>query len=275
MTMTTTAMAPETTELKERLKKTWMAGDYDTFSRYMEGDAKKFYDRLEVPAGARLLDVACGSGQIALIAARAGARVTGCDIAANWLVRARARAAVEGLTAVFDEGDAEALPYSDGQFDAVVSLVGAMFAPRPEMVAAELTRVSKPGGMIAMGNWTPGGFIGQMFKAIARHIAPPGMPSPVLWGDEDVVRKRLRTGIAQLRLTPRTYRFEYPFPPAEVVEFFRLNYGPMLRAFASLDPAAQEKLRGDLVELWSAANKAGNGGTKVDAEYLEVVATRG
>jgi len=272
---TATPTSKEFDDLKIRLKTTWMTGDYDLFSRFMEKDAEQFFRRLGVTPGTRLLDVGCGAGQLALIAARAGAQVTGCDIATNWIEKARARAAAEGLQVTFEEGDAESLPYADAQFDAVISLIGAMFAPRPDRVAAELTRVCRPGGMIAMANWTPAGFIGQMFKAIARHIAPSGMPSPVLWGDEATVRDRLREGIADLKCALRFYHFDYPFPPAAVVEFFRANYGPMSRAFASLHVPGQEILRTELVSLWSAHNKAVDNTTKVDAEYLEVIATRG
>ena len=262
-------------ELKIRLRTTWMTGDYDLFSRYMQKDAERFFRRLGVTPGTRLLDVGCGAGQLALIAARAGAQVTGCDISTNWLEKARGRAAAEGLAVTFEEGDAESLPYEDGQFDAVTSLIGAMFAPRPDRVAAELTRVCRPGGMIAMANWTPGGFVGQMFKAIAKHIAPSGMPAQVLWWDEATVRDRLREGIADLKFARQVYRFDYPFPPDAVVEFYRTHYGPMSRAFASLDGSGQEKLRSELVSLWSAHNKAVDDTTKVDAEYLEVIATRG
>jgi ubiquinone/menaquinone biosynthesis C-methylase UbiE len=262
-------------ELKTRLKTTWMTGDYDLFSRFMEKDAEQFFLRLGVTPGTRLLDVGCGAGQLALIAARAGAQVTGCDIATNWLEKARARAAAEELEITFEEGDAEALPYEEAQFDAVISLFGAMFAPRPDLVAAELTRVCRPGGLIAMANWTPGGFIGQMFKTISKHIAPSAMPSPVLWGDEATVRERLREGIADLKCELRVYHFDYPFSPAAVVEFFRTHYGPMSRAFASLDGAEQEKLRSELISLWSTHNKAVDDSTSVDAEYLEVIATRG
>lgn len=260
------------TDLKARLKATWMTGDYDRFARYMEDGAREFYQRLELPPGTKLLDVGCGAGQLALIAAREGAQVTGCDIAINWLERARERAAVEGLSATFVEGDAEALPCADGQFDAVVSLIGAMFAPRPERVAAEMIRVCRRGGMIAMANWTPSGFIGRMFKIISRHIAPPGMPSPVLWGDPFTARERFGNGVASIMTTLRFYRFDYPFGPADVVEFFRENYGPMSRAFASLDLAGQEVLRNELVELWSEGAGFGRDRTVVDAEYLEVIA---
>lgn len=258
--------------LKTRLKATWMSGDYDLFSRYMEKPSEEFFQRLGIKPGARLLDVGCGSGQIALMAARAGAKVSGCDIATNWVEKARARAAAEGLKIAFEEGDAESLPYGSEKFDVVVSLFGAMFAPRPAMVAAELKRVCRSGGMIAMGNWTPGGFVGQMFKTIAKHVAPSGMPSPVQWGDEATVRDRLRG--TDLKCTLQTCRFEYPFPPDGVVDFFRSCYGPMSRAFASLDETDQENLRGELIRLWTARNRAGNDATKVDAEYMEVIATK-
>ncbi len=262
-------------ELKTRLRTTWMTGDYGRFCRYMERDAEAFYRRLPVKPGARLLDVACGAGQLSLIAARLGAHATGCDIASNWLVQARRSAAAEGLTAVFEEGDAEALPYSNATFDAVVSLIGAMFAPRPELVAAELTRVCRPGGIIAMANWTGPGFVGQMFKIIAKHIAPPGMPSPVLWGDEPTVRERLRSGIASLECSRQMYELSYPFSPADAVEFFRVNYGPMTRAFASIGEEEQRQLRDELTDLWSRNNRATDGTTRVDAEYLQAVAVRG
>ncbi len=264
----------ELDQLKTRLKTTWMTGDYNLFSRYLERDAEMFFWRLGIKPGTRLLDVGCGAGQLALIAARAGAQVTGCDIATNWLEDARERAAAEGLSASFEEGDAEALPFADGKFDVVVSLIGAMFAPRPELVAAELTRVCRPGGMIAMANWTPGGFIGKLFKVIARHIAPSGMPAPVLWGDEGTIRTRFSKGISGLRCALHMYHFDYPFPPREVVEFFRTNYGPMTRAFASLDAKGQEQLRDELVQLWSTHNQAAGNTTKVEAEYLEVIAIR-
>jgi SAM-dependent methyltransferase len=274
--MSTAANATaEFDQLKSKLKVTWMTGDYDKFCRYMQRGAELFYEQIQVPAGARLLDVGCGAGQLALIAARNGAEVTGCDIATNWLEQARERAAAEGLNVLFEEGDAESLPYPDASFDVVTSLVGAMFAPRPDRVAAELTRVCKPGGKIAMANWTPSGFVGQMFKVIAKHIAPSGMPSPVLWGDEPTVRQRFNGGIAELRCAPRMYRFEYPFPPQDVVEFFRVNYGPMTRAFASLPEAEQQELRKELVDLWARYNTTNHGATQVDGEYLEVVAIRG
>jgi SAM-dependent methyltransferase len=273
--MTAAAPAIDLDALKARLKATWMAGNYDYFSRFMERSAVEFLDRLAVAPGASLLDVACGSGQLGLIAARRGAKVTGVDIATNSIAAARGRAAAEGLDARFDEGDAEALPYPDASFDVVASIYGAMFAPRPEVVASELLRVCRPGGTIAMGNWTKEGFIGSVFKAVARFIAPPGMPSPVLWGDERVVHERFGAGVSDLRLTRVNYRFDYPFGPAEVVDFFRAHYGPTTRAFATLEDDARAALRAELIHLWTSRNQASEPGrTIVDSEYLEVVGVR-
>jgi SAM-dependent methyltransferase len=188
--------------------------------------------------------------------------------------RARARAQAAGLSARFEEADAEALPFDDASFDMVVSLIGAMFAPRPQVVAQELLRVCAPGGTIAMANWTQEGLIGQMFKIVSRFIAPSGMPAPVLWGDEASVRERLGHGLSELRLMRRQYLFDYPFPPSEVVEFFRLYYGPTNRAFASLDDEGQTQLRQELETLWAAHNRGGADCTTVLAEYLEVIGVR-
>src|SRR5262245_19296064 len=178
MSATNTA---EIISLKDKLKATWMAGNYDYFSRFMESSAVEFLDRLPLRDGDRLLDVACGSGQLGLLAARKGAEVVGVDIATNWIDAARGRAASEGLAARFDYGDVEELPYPDESFDIVATIFGAMFAPRPERVAQELVRVCRSGGTIAMANWTREGFIGGMVQIISRVSAPPGMLSPALW----------------------------------------------------------------------------------------------
>jgi SAM-dependent methyltransferase len=176
----------------------------------------------------------------------------------------------------FDEGDAESLPYADASFDLVVSLVGAMFAPQPERVAAELIRVCRSQGRIVMVNWTPEGFVGQMFQIIGRHVPPsPLMVSPVKWGDPAIVRDRFQQGIAKLETTKYLYPMCYPFPPAAVVEFFRTYYGPANRAFTALDASEQNALRHDLEQLWERYNLASDGSTHVEAEYLEVVAIRG
>jgi len=268
-------MNPEMEALKARLKATWMAGDYGHFAQYLEPGAIEFLDRLAIPPGTRMLDVACGAGQIAIPAARAGVQVTGVDIASNLIEQARARTAEQGVNARFDEGDAEMLPYADGEFDVVVSLIGAMFAPRPEFVAAELIRVCRPGGRIVMANWTPEGHIGQMFKIIGKHVPPsPLMSPPMKWGDEATVRERLKNGTSNVQVARRMYPMRYPFAPEEVVDFFCTYYGPTNRAMASLDEEGQDALRGDLEQLWATNNRSTDGTTYVEAEYLEVEAKK-
>ncbi|MCC5809094.1 MAG: class I SAM-dependent methyltransferase [Ectothiorhodospiraceae bacterium] len=263
------------TALKAKLKATWEAGDYGRFAGYLEPGALEFLGRLPIDRGIRMLDVACGNGQVSIPAARAGASVTGVDIASNLVAQARERAQRDGLDIRFNEGDAEALPYEDHTFDLVVSLIGAMFAPRPDRVAAELVRVCRPGGHIAMANWTAEGFVGQMFKTVARHAPPPvGMPSPVQWGNEDIVHERLGSRVSHLHMTRREYPFDFPFPPAEVVEYFRTYYGPVNRAFASLDQQGQQALREELETLWTRHNQASDGTTQCRPEYLEIHATR-
>ena len=273
-----TASASQTSEmdaLKAKLRATWISGDFGQIAKFLETEAKDFINRLGIQPGSKVLDVACGTGNLALPAARLGANVTGVDIAPNLVEQARANAAREGLQAQFDEVYAEALPYDDASFDTVVTMYGAMFAPRPDVVAAELLRVTNPGGRIAMGNWTPAGFIGQMFKAVGAHVTPPaGMPSPVLWGKDDVVRERFSDGASDVKTAPRIVKFAFPFSPAEVVELFRVYYGPTHKAFGSLDENRQAALRKDLEELWTKHNTATDGTTSVDAEYLEVVVTR-
>jgi SAM-dependent methyltransferase len=261
--------------LKSRLRDTWMAGDFGQIARYTARAAEEFVMRLKITPGTRVLDVACGTGNTAIPAARAGARVTGVDIAANLLEQARSRAAQEGLQVEFREGDAEQLAFADGAFDAVVTMFGAMFAPRPQMVAAELLRVCRPGGVIAMGNWTPSGFVGQMFKLSAQHVPPPAdVPPPVLWGDEATVRARLGPGTKELKFNRVMCDFDYPFPPGKVVELFRRYFGPTQVAFSRLDAKGQAAFAGDLEKLWTQGNQRNDGGTMVRGEYLEVVAAR-
>ncbi len=272
--MNAVATKSEIESLKLDWRSTWMAGDYDRFSRYLEDQARAFYKRLGILAGSKLLDVACGSGQLGLLAARDGIGVNGVDIARSHIQRANARAAAEQLDACFQVADAEELPFREGSFDFVVSLFGAMFAPRPYRVARELVRVCVPGGTIAMANWTATGFIGQMFQVISRFIAPADMPSPLLWGNEAAVEERFGAEVLRLSLLQRTHLFRYPFPPREVVDFFRLYYGPVNRAFVSLDESGRREIYRELESLWSAHNRANGEFTVVEAEYLEVIATK-
>ncbi|MEP6788298.1 MAG: class I SAM-dependent methyltransferase [Acidobacteriota bacterium] len=273
--MESTEMTTEMQALKTRLRATWIAGDFGEIAKLIETGAGEFVDRLDLKPGMSALDVACGTGNLAIPAAHAGAKTTGIDIAPNLIEQAQARAAAEGVEAVFEVGDAEALPYPDGSFDVVMTMFGAMFAPRPDITASELKRVCKSGGLIAMANWTPEGFTGQMFKTNAKHVPPPpGMPSPILWGSEAPVQERLADGISDLQMTRRKIMFTYPFGPAEVVEHFRLYFGPTQKAFESLDADGQNALRSDLEGLWNEHNQATDETTKVESEYLEVMAVK-
>lgn len=262
--------------IKARQKSMWESGEFGEIAKTIMPCAGEFMARLPLRRGMRVLDVACGSGNLAVIAARQGCATCGVDIAANLVAQARQRAAAEGVDVDFAEGDAEALPYPEKAFDAVVTMFGAMFAPRPEVVASELHRATRPGGFVAMANWTPEGFIGRMFEVFKRHLppGPAGIPSVMLWGDEPAVRERLKA-FSEVNLTRRIAVMRYPFSPAETVEFFRRYYGPTGRAFEALGPEAQAALRRDLVELQAAHNSSGEAGcTEARAEYLEVIATR-
>lgn len=268
---------PNLAAIKAKQKATWESGDFGQIAHSIENFAEDFMARQPLRRGARVLDVACGTGNLAMIAAREGCAVCGTDIAANLLEQARARAAGAGLNISFTEGDAEALPYANDSFDLAVSMFGVMFTPQPAVAAAELCRVTKSGGQIALANWTPEGFIGKMFEIFKRHLPPPpaGVPSPMEWGSEPIVQQRLKNGFTNVRLTRRAAKMSYPFPPAETVEFFRKYYGPTLRAFESLPASGQVALRQDLVELQTRHNTASiPGTTEVTAEYLEVVATK-
>lgn len=272
-----TASPVSMNELKQGLRAVWMAGDFGKLAKMTAPSAEAFVAGLQIGPGMNVLDVACGTGNLALPAARAGATVTGLDIAPNLLEQARARAAQEGLQIRFDEGDAEAMPYADASFDVVMSMFGAMFAPRPEVVAVELARVLKPGGTLAMANWNPASFTGRMFRVSAQHLPPPaGVKPPVLWGDEETVRERLEPHFHQIGATIVPIDFDFDLSPAGTVEFFRTYFGPTQSAFSRLDPPGQEALRKDLVDLWASANIAPDPAqrTLIRNEYLRVVATR-
>lgn len=262
-------------QIKQRMRASWTAGDFGQIARYTAKCAAAFVDRLKLQPGMRVLDVACGSGNLAIPAARTGAQVWGIDIVPNLLTQARERAAAEGLRAIFEEGDAEQLPFPEANFDVVMSMFGAMFGPRPEVVAAEVARVCKPGGTIAMANWVPDGFVAQQFALGNRYLPPPeGFPAPVLWGDEQVVRARLSSYAAEIRTARQTVDFVFPFPPGEVVQFFRQYFGPTQIAFSRLNGEAQAAYLSDLENLWSQYNEAAGGDTVVRTEYLEVIAIR-
>jgi ubiquinone/menaquinone biosynthesis C-methylase UbiE len=269
-----TSVSPEMLELKTRLKQTWEDGDFSQVAKHIEAEAKAFVDRLNVGPGAKVLDVACGSGNSAIEFAADGAEVTGLDLASNLLEVAAQRAKAAGLDLRLDQGDAEDLPYEDNSFDLVATMYGAMFAPRPEVVASELVRVCRPGGRVAMANWTPDGFAGQMFKVASRYLTPPNMPAPAQWGVEDVVRQRFGDSFSDLKMTKRMADMSFEFPPKDVVALFRKYFGPVKRAFEKLEGEQAESYRKDLEEVWTQHNTAPEGKTLVKSEYLEVVGVK-
>ena len=263
--------------LKQSMREAWMAGDFGKIAGTVAREAEEFVSRLDLPAGAQVLDVACGTGNVSLPLARRGARVTGVDIAPNLLEQARTRAQAEGLQILFEEGDAEQLPYPDGTFDAVVTMFGAMFALQPEQVVAECARVLKPGGLLAMANWTPGGLAGRMFQVTARHAGTPlGIAPPANWGHPMVVRGRLAPSFERVELDLISMQVDFPGSPADAVMFFRTWFGPTNTAFNSLDEAGQARLAADLEGLWAEGNTAPDPATRtlIDNEYLQVVARR-
>lgn len=268
------ASIPDLSQLKSRMKSTWMAGDFGQIAHFTAGEAANFVRRIGIAPHANVLDVACGTGNTAIPAAKIGASVVGVDISTNLLAQAKKNAATEQLAIRFEEGDAEELPFPDQSFDVVLSMFGAMFAPRPQKVAAELLRVCKPGGVIAMANWTPQGFVGKSFLISSSMVPPPPVPPPVLWGDEAVVRERLGTGAKEITCTRQNAKMAYPFSPKETVEFFRQYFGPTKVAFSRLDEAGQKTFTEKLEALWNEHNTATDGTTAVTAEYLEVRAIR-
>jgi ubiquinone/menaquinone biosynthesis C-methylase UbiE len=252
-----------------------MSGDYAVIAKSLEQGGEDFVERLGIKPQMRVLDVACGTGNLAIPAAKLGADVMGLDIASNLIEEARDRAAHEGLSVRFGVGDAEALPYEDGTFDIVMTMFGAMFAPRPDVTARELIRVCKPGGIIAMANWTPDGFAADVLKIAARYAEPPkGIPPPVLWGDEKTVHERFKEDIADLQTTRVLITFRYDVPPSEVVEYYIKYFGPIQKAFEALDSNGQTAFRDELVSLWDRHNQATDGTTRVECDYLEVLARR-
>lgn len=270
-----TVVTQDVEAARARIKNIWSSGDFGKVAETIQTHADEFVARLAITPNSRVLDLATGTGNLAVLAAQRGAKVSGIDIASNLIATAKARATAMGLNIAFEEGDVEQLPYATASFDMVMSMYGVMFAAHPHIAAAELLRVCAPGGTIALANWTPTGFIGQMLKTVGAHVPPPpGSVSPILWGVEETVRERLASDTTEIKFTTRQVVFEYPFSPAETVQFFIEYYGPTLRAYAACNLEKQIALRNDLEKLWSAHNQATDGTTFVVSEYLEVIATR-
>lgn len=258
----------------ERTRAVWSSGDFGRIAVGYAGGAAAFVDRLSLTRDEPVLDAACGTGNLAIPAARNGAKVRGIDIAANLVAAARANSAASDLTIDFDEGDVEALPYANGAFQTVMSMFGVMFAPHPEPALAELFRVTRPGGRIALASWTPSGFIGSVLRAHTALVPPPpGLPSVLAWGDKEKLMTMLvphRNRIRSIQLVPRTITMAFPMSPGGTVELFREFYGPSLRTYAALDAAGRARLSVDLLYLWASHNTASAEETRVESEYLDV-----
>lgn len=272
-TMQTIASPPvaDLAAVKLKQQAAWSAGDYAVIGTTLQIVGETLCEALDLRAGERVLDVAAGNGNATLAAARRGCDVVSTDYVGALLERGRARASADGLTVRFEEADAENLPYADASFDVVLSTFGVMFTPDQQRAASELVRVCKPSGRIGLANWTPSGFIGELFKLIGRYVPPPaGVKPPSLWGTEERLRELLGDRIAALDAERRNFVFRYK-SPQHWIDTFRTYYGPMNKAFNALDNDRQETLNADLVGLAQKFNRATDGAMLVPSEYLEVV----
>jgi SAM-dependent methyltransferase len=273
MTHMLDAPTPDLGAVKQRQQAAWASGDFAVVASRIVLVAEHLCDTADLHAGWRVLDVATGSGNAAIAAARHGCVAVGVDYVPALLESGRRRAEAEGLAVELLEGDAESLPFPDDSFDAVTSVYGAMFAPDHAQAAAELLRVCRPGGTIALANWTPDGFIGELFRTVGAHVPPPaGVQSPMLWGTEAHLRELLGDGIASLEIEERTFTFRFT-SAEEFVDFFRTWYGPTLKAFAALEGDARDALERDLVSLADRWDRlGGTGAVAIPATYIEAVA---
>jgi ubiquinone/menaquinone biosynthesis C-methylase UbiE len=275
MTQTVEPTTPDFGAIKERQQQAWASGDFHAVAARIMLVAEHLCDTADLHAGWRVLDVATGSGNAAIAAARLGCTAVGVDYVPALLVRGRGRAVAEGLDVELLDGDAEALPFADASFDAVTSVFGSMFAPDHAQAAAELLRVCRPGGTIALASWTPEGFIGELFRTTAAHVPPPaGVPSPMLWGTEAYLRQLFGEEIAWLEVEERTFTWRFA-SAEEFVAFFRRWYGPTLKAFAALEGEAQKALEHDLVELARSHDRLDCADAiAIPATYTEAVARK-
>jgi ubiquinone/menaquinone biosynthesis C-methylase UbiE len=267
-------MTMELGVIKEKQQKTWASGNYAVIGNQLVIMGERLCEAVDVHSGQKVLDVATGSGNAAISAARRYCDVTGIDYVPELIEQAKERAGAERLEIIFEVGDAENLPYPDASFDVVLSTVGVMFAPDQEKTAGELLRVCKPGGKIGLANWTPDGFIGNMFRTVGKHVPPPpGIKPPPLWGTEERLRELFGEGVSALRTTRHSYAFRF-LSAKHLIKTFRTYYGPVHKAFESLDAAGQDAFARDLEELLQNWNISGDETVVAPSDYLEVVAVR-
>jgi ubiquinone/menaquinone biosynthesis C-methylase UbiE len=265
---------PDLAAVKQRQHGAWSSGDYAVVGTTLQIVGEQLCEALDLRAGSKVLDVAAGNGNATLAAARRWCDVTSTDYVPALLKRGQERAAADHLTVEFREADAEALPFADASYDVVVSTFGVMFTPDQDKAASELARVCRSGGKIGLANWTPQGFIGQLFKTIGKHLPPPaGVKSPALWGTQARLEEMFGSQASEIAAEPRMFVFRYR-SPEHWLDVFKSYYGPMLKAFAALDETGQAELRRDLMTLLGEFNHADDGTVVVHSEYLEAVITK-
>ena len=266
--------APDYTAIKQRQQGTWASGDYAAIGVTLQIVGETLAEAADIRAGEAVLDVAAGNGNASLAAARRWASVTSTDYVQALLDKGRTRAEAEGLAMAFRLADAEALPFADASFDAVLSTFGVMFTPDHRRAASEMLRVVRSGGRIGLANWTPAGFIGRLFKVIGAHVPPPaGVQPPALWGTEPHIVELFGTQAAQIRCERRIFNFRYR-SAAHWVDAFRTLYGPTHKAFAALDADGARSLERAITALLDELNVGGPGSLVVPGEYLEVLVTK-
>lgn len=259
--------------VKARQQGAWSSGDYAVIGTTLQIVGESLCEALDLRSGQSVLDVAAGNGNAAIAAARRWCEVTATDYVPALLDRARERAQAERLAIAFHQADAEALPFTDAAFDVVMSTFGVMFTPDQDRAAAELLRVCRPGAKIGLANWTPDGFVGQLFRTIGRHIAPaPGTKSPSLWGTRPWITQMFGAHATSIAIEQRHFVFRYR-SPAHWISVFKTYYGPLLKTFAALPPAGQAALEQDVKELIARFNRATDGSAVIPSEYLEIVIT--
>lgn len=268
----TTATAPSSRTIPGNAmsRAMWMTGNFGAFAPYTQAGDDALFERAHIRPGERVLDAACGAGAFALRAARAGAEVAGIDIATNLVEAAHAQA--KGLHVQFDEGDIEALPYNDASFDTVVSQFGAIFAPRPEVVVAEMARVLKPDGRLMLWCWVPDGWVGCLIRTVGRYMPPPpNAPAPLTWGEEDTARARLASHFDHLHFERGTYAMQFPFGATEAMDFFLHNMGPVAMTYAAFpESPRKQELRNDLRQLFEQSNQSRADNWQTTSDYLQI-----
>jgi len=265
---------PDLKAIKAKQQVAWSSGDYSIVGTTLQIVGEQLAEAMDLRAGQTVLDIAAGNGNFTLAAARRWCDVTSTDYVESLLQHGRQRADAEGFSVKFQKADAEALPFADGSFDAVASTFGGMFSPDQSRTASEMLRVCRSGGRIGLANWTPDGFIGQMFKTIGKYLPPPaGLKSPALWGTQEWMERAFRAASASLIAEPRHFVFRYR-SAQHFLDVFREFYGPMLKAFEALNAAGRKALSRDIIELIGRSNESGDNSMVVPSEYLEVIVTK-